>query len=112
MYIYLLHFILVIIYYMRSSPIGVGQTSGFTLFSILMILCHICNFLVQRGEIQIVVQTNKMNYLLYYFIVSLNIQRCVHLKPATRNSVSQASCYAVSLLRLLPIVPFVPRFVH
>lgn len=77
-----------------------------------MISFHICNFLVQRGEMQIVVKTNKMNYLLCYFIVSLNIQRHVHLKPATRNGVSQASCYAVSLLGLLPIVPLVPRFVH
>ena len=37
-----------------------------------MILFHICNFLVQRGEMQIVVKTNKMNYLLCYFIVSFN----------------------------------------
>lgn len=57
-----------------------------------MISFHICNFLVQREEMQIVVKTNKINYLLCYFIVSLNIQRHVHLKPATRNSVSQASC--------------------
>lgn len=57
-----------------------------------MISLHICNFLVQREEMQIVVKTNKINYLLCYFIVSLNIQRHVHLKPATRNSVSQASC--------------------